>query len=92
MKRLYWLLLLLILTFPIFINAGLIFELGTVTLENVTQAFGILRISPSFGATVYDANQDGWPDLLISNHGLVPSIFINQQGRSFRENSSILKL
>ena len=92
MKRLYWLLSLLILAFPIFIDAGLIFQLGTVTLENVTQAFGILRISPSFGATVYDANQDGWPDLLISNHGLAPTIFINQQGRSFRENSSILNL
>jgi hypothetical protein len=90
MARLRWLLLLLILVTPL--DAGLIFQLGTVTLENVTQAFGILRISPSFGATVYDANQDGWPDLLISNHGLSPSIFINQQGRSFRENSSILKL
>jgi FG-GAP-like repeat/ASPIC and UnbV len=92
MTRIYWLLLLLIFAFPFFIDAGLIFQLGPVALENVAQAFGILRITPSFGAAVYDANQDGWPDLLISNHGLVPTIFINQQGRSFRENSSMLKL
>lgn len=92
MKRLYWLLLVLIFVFPLVIDAGLIFQLGTVTLENVTQAFGILRITPSFGATVYDANQDGWPDLLISNHGLPPIIFINQSGRHFREASNILDL
>lgn len=92
MKRLYWFLILLIFLFPLVIDAGLIFQLGTVTLENVTQAFGILRITPSFGATVYDANQDGWPDLLISNHGLPPIIFINQSGRHFREASNILDL
>lgn len=82
----------LLLAFPLFIDAGLIFQLGPVVLENMAQAFGILRITPSFGASVYDANQDGWPDLLISNHGFVPSIFINQQGRSFREASNILNL
>ncbi len=81
-----------ILGSPFLLDAGLMFQLGPVLLDNVTEAFGILRISSSFGASVYDANQDGWPDLLISNHGLPPSIFTNKNGSSFHEARNLLDL
>lgn len=71
---------------------NLIFQLETVVLENVTIDFGLLRLSSTFGCAVYDANQDGWPDLLISNHGKPPVIFVNVQGRSFREARELLSL
>jgi hypothetical protein len=80
------------LAIPFVLDAGLLFQLGPVLLENVTEAFGLLRISSSFGAAVYDSNKDGWPDLLISNHGLPPTIFINRAGRSFQEAQGLLGL
>jgi len=85
----------LFLCFAVFAAAekqNLIFQLGDVVLENVTKDYGLYRITCTFGAEAYDANQDGWTDLLISNHGLVPRVFINQQGKSFREAPEFLPL
>jgi FG-GAP-like repeat/ASPIC and UnbV len=59
-------------------------RLGNIVLENATSSVDILRLSPTFGAAVYDANEDGWPDLLISNHGRPPAIFLNLMGRRFQ--------
>ena len=61
-----------------------IIHLDSVILENLTREKGLSRTSITFGAAVYDANNDGWPDLLISNHGKPPSIFLNLGGRHFQ--------
>lgn len=93
MKRGLALLLLIVLAYPAVADRdGLKFQLGPVLLENMTLVYGLLRITPTFGAATFDVNQDGWPDLLISNHGLAPVIFLNQKGHSFREASGLLPL
>jgi enediyne biosynthesis protein E4 len=59
--------------------------LGSVTFENITAPFGLARISATFGCVCYDADRDGFPDLIISNHGDPPTVFSNQRGKIFRE-------
>src|SRR5262252_6007370 len=71
---------------PVSTSSGTEIQLGPVVLENVTRAYGIFDIQPTFGAAAYDADQDGWPDLLISNHGHPPVVFLNVQGRSFKKS------
>ena len=78
---------------PAVATDNLVFHLGPlVGLENATIDYGLFRITPSFGAATFDVNQDGWPDLVISNHGLAPLVFLNQKGKSFREAPGILPL
>lgn len=69
------------------------FVLGHVTIENTSMRASIFRESPSFGAATYDANDDGWPDLIISNHGNPPTVFLNDRGRHFSDvTNRILRL
>ncbi|HET6268430.1 MAG TPA: VCBS repeat-containing protein, partial [Acidobacteriota bacterium] len=71
---------------PVSTSSGTEFQLGPVVLENVTRQYGLFDIQPTFGAAAYDADQDGWPDLLISNHGHPPVVFLNVLGRSFKRS------
>lgn len=84
-----WFLLFAILLIPFFganpysPMGNRLFTLGTVVLENVTQAHMLSHDHASFGATTFDVNGDGWPDLLVSNHGQPPTLFINHQAGAF---------
>lgn len=73
-------------------SSNRLYQFGDVTLENATAAYGLLRTTCTFGAAVYDANNDGWPDLLISNHGRTPQVFLNERGITFREAPELLRV
>ncbi len=58
------------------------------TFSNVTESAGITSnvLSFSLGVNTCDINQDGWPDIFVSNDFNEPDyLFINQQNGAFRE-------
>ncbi|MGD0402145.1 MAG: CRTAC1 family protein [Candidatus Acidiferrales bacterium] len=59
---------------------------GDGTFEDVTQKAGLYDpTSKSLGVAVLDANQDGWPDLLISNDTQPNKLYINNADGTFSE-------
>lgn len=53
---------------------------------NVTDEAGLRSFGLSLSATVSDLNQDGWPDIYVSNDFSTPDyLFINNQDGTFRE-------
>jgi hypothetical protein len=69
--------LLLMLFIPQLASAEIIFD-------DVSHQAGIMKTSPTAAASWGDVNNDGWPDLWVSNHhGKLPSLYLNQQNGSF---------
>lgn len=59
------------------------------TFVNVTQAAGIQIEGYGLGLSVVDANEDGWPDLYVSNDYLSNDLlWINQQDGTFRDEAA----
>ena len=53
--------------------------------KNVTEGSGISYTGSSYGAAWGDFNNDGFPDLWVSNHGLPPNLYQNQGNGTFRD-------
>ncbi len=54
---------------------------------DVTEEAGLKSFGLSLSATVGDVNQDGWPDLYVSNDFSTPDLFyINNKNGTFTEN------
>jgi hypothetical protein len=51
-----------------------------IELRDYTAQWGLARSTMTFGVAVADLNRDGRDDLIISNHGKMPSIFLNRNG------------
>ena len=61
---------------------------GDGTFSNVTSEAGILNFGLSLSATAGDFNNDGWPDIYVSNDFDSPDFFyLNQQDGTFKEVS-----
>ena len=59
---------------------------GDGTFEDATQKAGLYDpTSKSLGIAVLDANQDGWPDILISNDTQPNKLYINNGNGTFTE-------
>ena len=59
---------------------------GDGTFEDATQKAGLFDpTSKSLGVTVLDANQDGWPDILVSNDTQPNKLYINNGNGTFSE-------
>jgi enediyne biosynthesis protein E4 len=59
---------------------------GDGTFEDVTQKAGLFDpTSKSLGVAVLDANQDGWPDLLVSNDTQPNKLYMNNGKGAFVE-------
>ena len=59
---------------------------GNGTFENIATAAGVDRTAVSKGVTAADYDNDGWPDLYVSNRGGGPNFFYrNNRNRTFTE-------
>ena len=64
---------------------------GDGTFTDVSQAAGILRAAPSFGFTplVLDYDNDGWPDVYVTNDSRASLLFHNEHDGTFKERGLI---
>lgn len=59
---------------------------GNGTFEDVTQKANLYDpTSKSLGIAIFDANQDGWPDIAISNDTQPNKLYINNRNGTFTE-------
>ena len=59
---------------------------GDGTFEDATQKAGLYDpTSKSLGVAILDANQDGWPDILMSNDTQPNKLYINNGNGTFTE-------
>jgi hypothetical protein len=59
---------------------------GDGTFEDATQKAGLYDpTSKSLGIAILDANQDGWPDILVSNDTQPNKLFVNNGNGTFTE-------
>ncbi len=59
---------------------------GDGTFEDATQKAGLYDpTSKSLGVAILDANQDGWPDILVSNDTQPNELYINNGNGTFTE-------
>lgn len=64
---------------------------GDLTYTDVSSEAGILAEGYSLGMSVSDVNQDGWPDVYVTNDFLTNDIlYINQQDGTFSDQASTL--
>jgi hypothetical protein len=61
---------------------------GNGTFEDVTQKAGLFDTSSkSLGIAILDANQDGWPDIFISNDTQPNKLYMNNTNGTFTEKA-----
>jgi len=61
---------------------------GNGTFEDTTQKAGLFDTSSkSLGIAILDANQDGWPDIFISNDTQPNKLYINNGNGTFTEKA-----
>jgi hypothetical protein len=61
---------------------------GNGTFEDVTQKAGLFDTSSkSLGIAILDANQDGWPDIFISNDTQPNKLYMNNGNGTFTEKA-----
>ena len=59
---------------------------GDGTFADVTRKAGLLdSTSKALGVAVFDAQDDGWPDLLLANDTQPNKLYINQEDGTFRD-------
>ena len=57
---------------------------ATISFEDVSKQSGIYRLFSTAGSAWGDLNDDGWPDLWVSNHWhQPPSLYLNQKNGTF---------
>ena len=61
-------------------------NLGAGKFEDATQKAGLADpTSKSLGIAILDANQDGWPDILIANDTQPNKLYLNKKNGTFEE-------
>ena len=60
------------------------------TFEDVTVKLGLGRLpGPGLGVVCADFNGDGWPDIFVANDGAANRLWINQQGKGFKDEAIV---
>jgi hypothetical protein len=63
---------------------------GDGTFEDTTHKSGLYdATSKSLGIAIFDANQDGWPDIAISNDTQPNKLYINNRNGTFAEKGVV---
>lgn len=61
---------------------------GDGTFRDVTTPMGLdAAYGPGLGAVAADFDGDGWPDLYVANDGEPNQLWINREGRGFRDDA-----
>jgi len=61
---------------------------ATISFEDVSKQSGVCNLFPTAASAWGDLNNDGWPDLWVSNHHMkAPSLYLNQRNGTFLEAS-----
>src|SRR5688572_21705986 len=64
-------------------------QAGLAAFEDATSRLGALQAQRTWGATWADINNDGWPDLFLTNHHIrAPYVLRNEFGESFTNISA----
>jgi hypothetical protein len=59
-----------------------------VRFEDVTVSTGLNEVKgPGLGVLCADFNGDGWPDIFVANDGAANRLWINQEGKQFKEDA-----
>jgi len=60
-----------------------------ILFKDISQEANVTQLSPTAGSSWGDVNNDGWPDIWVSNHhGISPTILINQKNGTFVNGSN----
>ena len=51
--------------------------------------FGLSLTTRTFGAIVFDYNNDGWPDIFLSRHDAEAFLYRNDHGHFVRDESTV---
>ena len=54
-----------------------------IAFTDVTKASGVAHSSETYGASWGDLDGDGYPDLFVSNHRTMTSLFVNMGNGTF---------
>jgi len=76
--------------FPIFLLISIIQPVYAIEFSDVTEQAGINYNANSFGSSWGDINNDGWPDLWLSNHANLPQLYINNTDGTFTDQLSTI--
>ncbi|MBC8289136.1 MAG: VCBS repeat-containing protein, partial [Planctomycetes bacterium] len=61
---------------------------GDGTFEPVAKKWGLFGPgNKGLGVAILDFNQDGWPDIYVANDTTANFLFLNQQGKGFKESA-----
>jgi hypothetical protein len=63
---------------------------ATTSFTDVTDASGVAHSSETYGASWGDLNGDGYPDLFVSDHRTMKSLFVNQRNGTFVDIASTI--
>ena len=61
---------------------------ATIAFEDASFAAGMTHAGETFGSAWGDVNSDGYPDVLVSNHRSMPSVWLNMGDGTFKDTAS----
>lgn len=61
---------------------------ATIAFKDVSLAAGMTHVGETFGASWGDINSDGLPDVMVSNHRAMPSVWFNLGDGTFKDTGS----
>jgi hypothetical protein len=62
---------------------------GTVRVTDIAAEVGLALETRTFGAIVFDYNNDGWPDIFLGRHDAPAFLYRNDQGHFVRDESTV---
>ena len=60
-------------------------NLGNGKFEDVSKRAGLTDATKTLGVTIFDYNNDGWPDLLLANDTQPNKLYVNNRNGTFTE-------
>jgi hypothetical protein len=62
---------------------------GTLRVKDIASEVGLSLTTRTFGALVFDYNDDGWPDIFLGRHDAAAFLYRNDHGHFVRDESTV---